>query len=146
MFAMRAAACLIVLLLAPAQTVSARQQPIPQQLKQAKSAYLMMTGVDPRLLDRFAKEVTAWKRFLLVDDLKKAEIVCTLSEEQLDAKGGAPPPTLIVLTITEGLGGPTLWTDKERSGVTTGAVANLVKRLKDKLDKPDRSARLLSYQ
>ena len=36
------------------------------------------------------------------------------------------------------LDGPTVWTDKERSGITTAAAANLVKRLKDGLQKADK--------
>ena len=112
------------------------KQPIAKELREAKSAHLMKSGVDPRLLDRFTKEITDWKRFTLTDDLKAADVMMTLSEEYLEAKGGQRPPVMIVLTITHGLGGPALWTDKERSGVTTGAAANLVKRLKDGLQRP----------
>jgi len=114
------------------------KQVIPKELREARSAYLMKSGVDPRLLDRFTKEISDWKRFALTDDLKAADVLMTLSEQYLEAKGGQPAPVMIVLTITQGLGGPTLWTDKERSGVTTGAAANLVKRLKDRLQKADK--------
>ena len=133
----RAFAMVVGLLVVVEPAVGATQdkQPIAKELREAKTAYLMKYGVDPRLLDRFSKEIAAWKRFALTDDLKSADIVMTLSEEQLEAKGGAPAPTLIVLTVAAGAGGPTVWTDKERSGVTTGAAANLVKRLRDRLEK-----------
>ena len=124
-------------------TVGARQdqqdkQVIPKELREAKTAYLMKSGVEPRLLGRFTKEIDDWKRFALTEDLSAADIAMTLSEQYLEARGGQPAPVMIVLTITKGLGGPTLWTDKERSGVTTAAAANLVKRLKDGLKKADK--------
>ena len=118
-------------------------QPLPKELREAKTAYIMKSGVDPRVLDRLTKELADWKRFTLTDDLKAADIVIILSEEQLEAKGGSAP-TRIVLTIAAGLGGPPLWTDKERGGITTGAVANLVKRLKDRFQKADKAGRTVN--
>ena len=114
-------------------------QPIAKELSEAKTVYLMKSGADLRFVERFEREIKAWKRFALTDDLKAADIVMTLSEEALDAKGGAPAPIHIILTITGRVADPPLWRDSERSGVTTAAAANLAKRLRDRLEKAKES-------
>ena len=128
---------LLTLLLAIVTAVTAGQTAPPtfKELREAKTAYLLNSGVDGRTLDRFTRELKAWKRFVLIDDLKSADVVITLSEKVLEPKGGAPAPIHIVLAIGVGPADASLYADEERSGVTTAAAANLVKRLRDRLEK-----------
>ena len=50
-------------------------------------AFAAVAFIATTLALRFEKEIKAWKRFALTDDLKAADIVMTLSEETLEAKG-----------------------------------------------------------
>lgn len=105
------------------------QAPVPKALREAKTAYLVNDGTSLSFIDRLADELRIWGRFKLVDSAKQADITMTLSKWRFFG---------LRLVITAADDPHPLWNVTERAGPTSGAAANLVKQLRERLESPTR--------
>lgn len=120
------------------------QVPVPTRLLEAKTAVIVNGGTKQDHVDTFARELAKIKRFEIVSDHDKADVIFTLSNK---SKGsvGVPIGGVLVSSEIEGFAlaitdRPTkepLWSDtQEVDWRPRGALSALVKRLDVRLGKP----------
>lgn len=119
------------------------QAPLPTKLVDAKTALLVNAGTKQEWVDKLATDLAKTKRFEIVADEEKADIIIRLA----DNKSGSvtvPVSGVFVSADVEGFtlsivdaGSKTpLWSDHEQVSWTRGgAVSALVKRLDKRLGK-----------
>lgn len=117
-----------VLLLAPLFFVPvSAQAPIPQTLREAKTVYLINDGASQGMMDDVAKELIKWGRFDLVDNEAAADITITL--------GALKPFKGWPMVITDPKTDSQLWSAAQKRGITNKVSTDLVKKLRNLLEK-----------
>jgi hypothetical protein len=125
--------------------VSGAQAPIPAPLREARTAFLINEVGNQDRFDDLAKELTKWKRLTLVDRAESADVTIALGGARTGT--GAIVPVAGILIADEGRAftltirdrnGDLLWNDRENIGSfsKSGTVKKLVKRLRERLEKP----------
>lgn len=104
----------------------AAQAPMPKALVDAKTAFLVNDGAGQGTYDDLANELRKWGRFELVNDPAASDITITLGG--LKAFKGWP------MTITRTSDKASLWTDKQKKGLTKNVAQSLVKELRERLE------------
>ncbi|MEO8681989.1 MAG: hypothetical protein ABI665_23275 [Vicinamibacterales bacterium] len=95
----------LVLAVGCVSSLVAEDLPIPSALKDARTVYVVNTGVNPHIVDNSLKALRTWNRWALVADAKDADITLTLSSQPTKHvynwfSGGMIPVNMSFLTIT----------------------------------------------
>ncbi|HYT21374.1 MAG TPA: hypothetical protein VEW05_14240 [Candidatus Polarisedimenticolia bacterium] len=77
--------CLLVPLLAVSTFAKETYAPLPEKLMQAKTVYVENKTKDAQIADVVFRELLKWKRYVLVTDKSKAELVFVLTETTHEA-------------------------------------------------------------
>lgn len=119
----------------------ASQAPLPSKLIEAKTACIVNAGTKQEYVDKLHKELTKTKRFDLVGDEDKADVLILLGDKNSGAVTVPVAGVFIsaelegfVLSIVETETKKPLWSDAEAVSWTFGgAITALVKRLDKRL-------------
>jgi hypothetical protein len=106
------------------------QAPVPKALREAKTVYLINEGASESMFDGLAKDLQKWGRWELVDEASRADLTITIGG--LKAFKGWP------MTIRSTDGTP-VWSDRQKRGITTSVTEAMVKKLRERLERSERS-------
>jgi len=76
-------ASLVLFLAVPA--LAQKYAPLPKQITEAKTVYLVNQTIEPKVADKAYKELRSWGRLEVVDDMEKADLVFRFRHPSSDA-------------------------------------------------------------
>ncbi len=65
--------------------VAQKYAPLPKQITEAKTVYLLNQTIEPKVADKAYKELQSWGHFEVVDDMEKADLVFRFRHPSSDA-------------------------------------------------------------
>jgi hypothetical protein len=121
------------------------QAPLPDKLMSAQTAYLENMGVSAKMFDNLWQAVNKWKRYSVVTDKGKADIVISLSTQPTgDSTVVFVPGTLVgigsssnrfYLRVTDAVSTEQLWADSTYERLTAaGPPSALIESLRNRVD------------
>jgi len=123
---------------------SQKYAPLPSELVDAKTVYLVNKNSDLKNWDRLYRDLAKWGRFTIVKSKEEADITLTVS---MTSEGGGAAATTVAgimvavplarwtvfMDITQTKSRETLWSDAVT--YSSGATGKLVSNLKDRMPK-----------
>jgi hypothetical protein len=112
---MKALMCLLVLSFA-VSTLAKETAPLPEKIMQAKTVFVENQTKDAQIGDAAFRELSKWKRYVLVADESKADLVFVLTEATHEAVYSNP------VRVSNQVGMTTITTGGQVYSYTTGSV------------------------
>ena len=124
---------IVVLALLAGPRLAAQDVPLPAALVAAKTAIVVNGGLNADMFDQFARDLSAWKRWTLVDPSLPADVTVTFTKTQAFGSNFATGQTVAVavyqMTITQGA--TVLYSDTLQGSRTK----TMLRKTLEKLDK-----------
>jgi hypothetical protein len=126
--------------------VFAKHAPLPSELMQAKSVYVLNAAASRKDARECAEELSTWGRFKLVTDPKDADVIFRLSSGI--ANGGIRVTNtsvssrsyyMVTIYVLQRASGNVLWSDSRAQQLFSSAAKSVVKELRKRVAEQDKA-------
>ena len=141
-----AVSVLATLVLLCAGAFARKHAPVPSELMQAKSVYILNAAASSKDARECAEELSTWGRFKLVSDPKDADVIFRLSSGIVN--GGMRVTNtsvsstlnyMVTIQVLQRASGNVLWSDTRAQQLFGSAAKSVVKELRKRVADQDKA-------
>ena len=141
-----AVSVLATLVLLCAGAFARKHVPVPSELMQAKSVYILNAAASSKDARECAEELSTWGRFKLVSDPKDADVIFRLSSGIVN--GGMRVTNtsvsstlnyMVTIQVLQRASGNVLWSDTRAQQLFSSAAKSVVKELRKRMAELDKA-------